>query len=169
VSRITFRSNRYPQEALQNGGIGVDTTPVVTTEVCNFLPDCTLFKSHKAINLRPQNIVRCSNMSYRFVRCLGGCCNEASSAAWSFHFILTTSYKITNVWRPCFRFPRHLPPNQLFVTSLTCLSRHYSAHSQITTSSVYHPPHLSAYSSHPPPPTQYKTCSWTSFKGQSEC
>jgi hypothetical protein len=30
VSRITFRLNRYPQEALQNGGIGVDTTLVVT-------------------------------------------------------------------------------------------------------------------------------------------
>ena len=31
MSRISFTVNRYPQEALQNGGIGVDTTPVVTT------------------------------------------------------------------------------------------------------------------------------------------
>jgi hypothetical protein len=30
VSWITLRLNRYPQEALQNGGIGFDTTPVVT-------------------------------------------------------------------------------------------------------------------------------------------
>ena len=29
--RITFRFNRYPQEAIQNSGNGVDTTPVVTT------------------------------------------------------------------------------------------------------------------------------------------
>jgi len=50
VSRITLRLNRYPQEALQNGGISVDTTHIVTTHVCchndtlvysnSRLPDC---------------------------------------------------------------------------------------------------------------------------------
>jgi hypothetical protein len=45
-----LKLNCYPQEALQNGGISVDTTPVVTTHVCchndtlaysiSRLPDC---------------------------------------------------------------------------------------------------------------------------------
>jgi hypothetical protein len=35
VSRITFRLNRYPQEALTNTGIGVVTNPIPITRVAS--------------------------------------------------------------------------------------------------------------------------------------
>jgi len=68
VSRITLRLNRYPQEALQNAGIGVDTTPVVTK------PEC-YNREVKRLKIRARkayNMIKLGEFLQADLKCLSG-------------------------------------------------------------------------------------------------